>query len=387
MKNINELNLFTSDVQLNKYLLSSVQLDDWIEYQPLCMHIVDSFKNNRISLDEASKIYYEYFHIDHAQSLQDVVLDSLATFGFEIDTILKSNRTTAKRILAMNGFALEQLVHDSDAEVQGIAYAKLFKKREYEHMPAHFVAICDQFPDVDVWYSLYANQLTLSTYDKNFNATVNRNFAIISYDEESDMYYYSIDCNELNKLELNNYDASTFLQCQANFEVTGNKLLIHSNSCVHLSYVIDVLKFFFNTYLKSISYNDHSDFALSFKPITFNDLPSDFKTIFDQIDLKEFACYIDSNQSLLISRANRLSKVNDYIKIDCFIRNDERSYMFTCKSTFVKNHTFTDSHALELLRSNMSFNVNDTSLMMYSIKHVFGNTLNELLAFMIKEYM
>ena len=101
------------------------------------------------------------------------------------------------------------------------------------------------------------------------------------------MYYYSIDCNELNKLELNNYDASTFLQCQANFEVTGNKLLIHSNSCVHLSYMIDVLKFFFNTYLKSISYNDHSDFALSFKPITFNDLPSDFKTIFDQIDYQK----------------------------------------------------------------------------------------------------
>lgn len=387
MKNISELNPFTSDTQLNKYLLSSAQLDDWIEYQPLCMHIVDSFKNKRISLDEVSKIYYEYFHIDHAQSLHDVVLDSLATFGFEIDTILKSNRTTAKRILAMNGFALEQLVHDSDAEVQGIAYAKLFKKREYEHMPSHFVEICNQFPNIDVWYSLHANQLTLSTYDKDFNATVNRNFAMISYDVESDMYYYSIDCNELNKLELNNYDASTFLQCQANFEVTGNKLSIHSNSCVHLSYVIDVLKFFFNAYLKSLSYDTHSDFDTSFKPIKFNDIPNNLKIIFDQIDLKEFIYYMNSDQSLLLKRSNSLAKDNEYIKITCFVRNDERSYMFTCKSTFVKNHTFTDSHALKLLRSNISFNVNDTSLMMYSIKHVFGNTLNELLAFMIKEYM
>ena len=387
MKNISELNLFTSDVQLNKYLLSSAQLDDWIEYQPLCMHIVDSFKNKRISLDEVSKIYYEYFHIDHEQSLQDVVLDSLATFGFEIDTILKSNRTTAKRILAMNGFALEQLVHDSDAEVQNIAYAKLFKKREYEHMPAHFVAICDQFPDVDVWYSLYANQLTLSTYDKDFNATVNRNFAIISYDVESDMYYYSIDYNELNKLELNNYDASTFLQCQANFEVTGNKLSIHSNSSVHLSHVIDVLKFFFNTYLKSLSYNAHSDFDTSFKMIKRNDLPNNFKIVFDQIDLKEFICYMNSDQDLLLRRSNSLTKSNEYIKINCFTRNDECSYAFTVKSTFVKNHTFTDSHALELLKLNISFNVNDESLIMYSTKHSLDDSVNESLAFLIKEYM
>jgi len=251
MKDTASKEVLTSHSQLNKYLLAGLQLNDKIDsLNLLCEYIVKLYDNNRITLDDARRVYYDHFHIDQIEQLHPVILVNCGMLGFEIERILQSDNAAAKLQLLSHGYALEELSHDSDQCVKARAEVLLYQKAQRELLPDHFKRICSQLNNKRVAGQLDDDQSLLITFVNDmFEQYDARIYARVQYKDATNAYVYSINHQDLSCYDFTHLDAIRLLELDSQFVIQNDTLEIYANENVDAQRVIEVLKFFFEEYL------------------------------------------------------------------------------------------------------------------------------------------
>ena len=250
MKNISELNPFTSDAQLNKYLLAGLQLEDYVNSFQLHDYIKETYKNNQITLDDVRRVYYEHFHVDEIEDLPYLVLKSCGTFGFEIERILKSDNEAAKLELAQYGYALEELLHDSEELIKHLAKLKLHQKECESILPEHFKNICSRLNRQQLGCQLTdAKSLLITFINDMFDSYSSDCYAKVNYNNFTNTYTYSIKFRDAFDYDFTHVEATRLLELKARFSIKKGNLYIYTNDSVDAQRVIDVVKFFFEEYM------------------------------------------------------------------------------------------------------------------------------------------
>lgn len=250
MKGIVSKEVLKSHVQLNKYLLAGLQLDDRINSSAsLCDYMVKLYNEKHITLEDVRYIYYDYFHVDDLECMSDSTLVSCGVFGFEIERILSSSNQLAKLKLINNGYALEELLRDSDEVVKRRADLELYKREHESALPTHFKIICSQLNKEHVGCQLVDESLLINLIDDMFDDTSADCYAKIDYNDFTNTYMYSIKFHDSFAYDFTQVEAKRLLELESRFVVQDNRLDIYTNDDVDVQIVIDVLKFFFEEYM------------------------------------------------------------------------------------------------------------------------------------------
>lgn len=251
MKDTASKEVLTSHLQLNKYLLAGLQLNDKADsLNLLCEYIFKLYDNEQITLDEVRRIYYNHFHIDQIEQLHPVILVNCAMLGFEIDCIVQSDNTAAKLQLLSHDYALEELLHDSDQNVRSRAELLLYQKEQNELLPDHFKIICSQLNNKRIAGQLCKHTSLLVTFVSDmFEYDTAHVYARVHYDDITGTYTYSINHQDLSCYDFTHLDAIRLLELDSQFVIQNDTLEIYANENVDAQRVIDVLTFFFEEYL------------------------------------------------------------------------------------------------------------------------------------------
>lgn len=250
MKDIVSKEVLKSHVQLNKYLLAGLQLDDQISSSAsLCDYMVKLYNEKHITLEDIRYIYYDHFHIDNLEHMSYFTLVSCGVFGFEIERILSSDNQLAKLKLISNGYALEELLRDSDEVVKRRAGLELYKRERESALPKHFKIICSQLNKEQVGCQLADESLLINFIDDMFDGYSADCYAKIDYNEFTNTYMYSIKFHDMSDDYFTHVEAKRLLELESRFCIEDNHLDIYTNDDVDVQRVIDVLKFFFEEYM------------------------------------------------------------------------------------------------------------------------------------------
>ena len=250
MKDTASKEVLTSHSQLNKYLLADLQFNNIIDSRELfCEYVVKLYDENQITLDDARSVYYDHFRIDQIEQLHPVILVNCAMLGFEIDRIVQSDNTAAKLKLLSHGYALEELLRDSDEFVKDRAKLELYKRERESALPKHFKIICSQLNKEQVGCQLADESLLINFIDDMFDGYSADCYAKIDYNEFTNTYMYSIKFHDMSDDYFTHVEAKRLLELESQFCIEDNHLDIYTNDDVDVQRVIDVLKFFYEEYM------------------------------------------------------------------------------------------------------------------------------------------